>query len=1248
MGLYLKSSRCPQRPIQLLAAAGLSVSPWTIQEILRTLGKDARNRAQRAAKESGVLVVFDNFEMFHQTYDQGPDRRDRLLHGATATVIKYGSHSPLAYNTPVFRIPAMIRPSGQHFLIDCTDDHLERTFQFHFLDALKRHSDATKGWDFPLKEIDRLPVEKTEAYPLPAMPHNQSTLEGLHDTVEEIIENVGLDRKLIGKGSLLLAGDLFTVDRLRTLRRLRSEDVSPYHRLEWVIPVFQLFHLQMALRNAILNTHWGAPNIPGSLAYLVKSTGRRRVNNNDKSDHHAADQFLRHTFDAMILHLWEIDQASLQEPLGPQIEDDDLRRRKKLEIFVKSLYSKMFDQAWLGLQKSMDRNSLLFLRDMAVYIELGASIQVGDIGRIAEILGVITIMMQDAGRPKYALELLRLSFLMRHAWTDEWKKAVLSSMLVNPNGFKNSWIPTDLYQEHNNCFTKEIYAPKNSNNSWEYLANISCLARLLPDMKRRFEKAYGVSYSSNFHSYATAIKDVVDIKRVFERVGLLGHTAPILEQPPNLKHEEVQDLFLKGSEKLMRSDGIKAFVKVIDMDFRLRRREIPSMPVLHADVVSFFAYTVLASLLYTLLIFGTPKTLEAVKTVFQAPPKEELSLFKLQIPSIILQHGVHINSALMDMLVTGTIRAIITTPEYIFENRVFKTLWDSRPWRKRLMAVVLDEAHCTLDWGDTFRPFYSRLGDLRSLTSAPMVSVSATLAPKDVVELKQKLYLQPNTLVINIGNNRPNVYLEVRRLPVASLKGLRFVLDSTKTIIYVDKRISVIEVLYYLVSVAPNMEGKIAVYHSLMTDTYKARTMRLFAQGDVVVLISTEAAGMGCDIRHVDRVVQFKCPKTMKMSTLVQRLGRAARDGSSQGEAIVLSTGLTQPDCPYVRRFLSGMECIRALVGEYFHNLGEQHTAYTSRCCSFCEKKKQLDVRTQESPPCLHSITERLTSMEPSNQLDEPESADMSELQELPENLDDFDVQSVLGSPFIPQLLDCQDLPDDEETPRASSEKVIYKLEGTAKEKKRMAKEAVLRWRASVFETDTRLRIPWAVPSFTMEEKTVDKVVGMVLHGEPPRTILLRLPGWFHLPDYGENLAEFLTKLQRGSPEEPLPSQPSNESTAQSTSRQPFRRSLKRLAPLSTIPAADGARMWAEHLKKIKEDEGSDDEEPPMAPALQPTMKARLTRMAPSSTSGLRWYQSVFSGEDIPSGDDGGDADEYYPGSDAYSELDGEPGEYSD
>ncbi|KAF9383507.1 hypothetical protein CPB97_006426, partial [Podila verticillata] len=148
----------------------------------------------------------------------------------------------------------------------------------------------------------------------------------------------------------------------------------------------------------------------------------------------------------------------------------------------------------------------------------------------------------------------------------------------------------------------------------------------------------------------------------------------------------------------------------------------------------------------------------------------------------------------------------------------------------------------------------------------------------DLTVIREVLGISSDATYINEGNNRPNVKLEVRQLPHRSkLSSLDFALDGKKTIIYFESRILAITAKWHLRDLVPQTEWRcIMHYHALMSNEYKTKMMDEFRSGKIRILLCTEAAGMGCDIPDVDRVILFKCPATI--SSVVQRKGRAARD----------------------------------------------------------------------------------------------------------------------------------------------------------------------------------------------------------------------------------------------------------------------------------------------------------------------------------------------------------------------------------
>ena len=81
------------------------------------------------------------------------------------------------------------------------------------------------------------------------------------------------------------------------------------------------------------------------------------------------------------------------------------------------------------------------------------------------------------------------------------------------------------------------------------------------------------------------------------------------------------------------------------------------------------------------------------------------------------------------------------------------------------MGIVIDEAHCIVQWGGNFRPTYGMLDKLRSFIppNIPLYVTSATMTPDVLSEVCRQLHIDPsNSFHLNLGNDRENIYHEVR------------------------------------------------------------------------------------------------------------------------------------------------------------------------------------------------------------------------------------------------------------------------------------------------------------------------------------------------------------------------------------------------------------------------------------------------------------------------------------------------------
>jgi superfamily II DNA helicase RecQ len=147
----------------------------------------------------------------------------------------------------------------------------------------------------------------------------------------------------------------------------------------------------------------------------------------------------------------------------------------------------------------------------------------------------------------------------------------------------------------------------------------------------------------------------------------------------------------------------------------------------------------------------------------------------------------------------GEYRLIFTSPEMLEQNKKLGELLDSKKFRKLLLAVNFDEAHCVYQWGTEFRKAYDRLSHLRARLppQVALFACSATLTPDMFNNVLDRLGFRPERIAIRLSNNRTNIYLNMREMEhaVGSYKDLRFLVPSSakstsdivRTIIYFDK-----------------------------------------------------------------------------------------------------------------------------------------------------------------------------------------------------------------------------------------------------------------------------------------------------------------------------------------------------------------------------------------------------------------------------------------------------------------------------
>jgi ATP-dependent RNA helicase DeaD len=203
-----------------------------------------------------------------------------------------------------------------------------------------------------------------------------------------------------------------------------------------------------------------------------------------------------------------------------------------------------------------------------------------------------------------------------------------------------------------------------------------------------------------------------------------------------------------------------------------------------------------------------------------------------------------------------------------------------------LKTVVLDEADEMLDMG-----FAEDLEAILQSTPATRQTAlfSATLAPR-IKSIAKKHLRHPVQVKIeaettkqgNLPRVRQVAYLVNRQQKPAALSRILDIENPASAIVFCRTRNEVDELHETLSSHGYRAES----IHGGLSQDQRDRVMRKFRDGSLDILVATDVAARGLDIRHLSHVVNFDVPASP--DAYVHRIGRTGRAGA-EGVAITLA-----------------------------------------------------------------------------------------------------------------------------------------------------------------------------------------------------------------------------------------------------------------------------------------------------------------------------------------------------------------------
>ena len=229
---------------------------------------------------------------------------------------------------------------------------------------------------------------------------------------------------------------------------------------------------------------------------------------------------------------------------------------------------------------------------------------------------------------------------------------------------------------------------------------------------------------------------------------------------------------------------------------------------------------------------------------------------------------------------SGGIDVLFTTPESL-----------ARVARKQLLPdieifhLVVDEAHCVAEWGQSFRPSYLKLHEIiPSLRVRCLTAFTATASQRVLETVREVVFPGRSVTTVAADPDRPNIRYSV--IPTLSkARSLRQIVGTSPRplLIFSRSRSGAEWAARTLRRRLPDLEAYF--YHAGLNRKERGRIEAWYKHSREGILTATSAYGLGVDKPDIRTVVHLDIPYSPE--AYLQETGRAGRDGKAV-EAILL------------------------------------------------------------------------------------------------------------------------------------------------------------------------------------------------------------------------------------------------------------------------------------------------------------------------------------------------------------------------
>ncbi|MDR1444795.1 MAG: RecQ family ATP-dependent DNA helicase, partial [Treponema sp.] len=320
---------------------------------------------------------------------------------------------------------------------------------------------------------------------------------------------------------------------------------------------------------------------------------------------------------------------------------------------------------------------------------------------------------------------------------------------------------------------------------------------------------------------------------------------------------------------------------------------------------------------------------------------------------------------------SGKSRFIIANPEVLLTERMIAVLGGLG-----IAHIVIDEAHCISEWGESFRPSYLRIGEIIAACSSgntgetgeapapkgrrPLITACTATASTPVLEKIQASVFGSRGAHRIIGNpDRSNISYAALGCILRNLAVRDLILrNELPAIVFCSSRGGTEKLARYLrESFAGGPLGtEIRFYHAGLSREEKTAAEQWFFGNPRAVLTATCAYGMGVDKADIRTVIHRDCPPSVE--AYLQESGRAGRDGKPSRAYLLWGPGDQQQlarakDERAVRRIQALLDyardtgnCRREALLSLLDYQGDGEKP-PENCCDVCEGSARPELREE-------------------------------------------------------------------------------------------------------------------------------------------------------------------------------------------------------------------------------------------------------------------------------------------------------------